>query len=84
LGYREIFDFAKSLKVEVLKVTVKDDRKFEHLKSLVDSAQHVKTFTPLEVFRLKCNEQNVDLNENGELLDAFNEILQLVHENDKA
>ena len=84
LGYREIFDFAKSLKVEVLKVTVKDDRKFEHLKSLVDSAQHVKTFTPLEVFRLKCDEQNVDLNENGELLDAFNEILQLVHENDKA
>ena len=83
LGYREIFDFAKSLKVEVLKVTVKDDRKFEHLKSLVDSAQHVKTFTPLEVFRLKCEEQNVDLNENGELLDAFNEILQLVHDNDK-
>jgi len=83
LGYREIFDFAKSLKVEVLKVTVKDDRKYEHLKSLVDSAQHVKTFTPLEVFRLKCDEQNVDLNENGDMLDAFNEILQLVLENDK-
>ena len=83
LGYREIFDFAKSLNLEVLKVTVKDDRKFEHLKSLVDLAQHVKTFTPLEVFRLKCDEQNVDLNENRELLDAFNEIVQLVHENDK-
>ena len=83
LGYREIFDFAKSLKVEVLKVTVKDDRKFEHLKTLVDSAQQVKTFTPLEVFRLKCEEQNLDLNENRELLDAFNEILQLVHEYDK-
>jgi DNA repair protein SbcD/Mre11 len=83
LGYREIFDYAKSMKLEVLKVTVKDDRKFEHLKSLVDSAQQVRTFTPLEVFRLKCEEQNLDLNENRELLDAFNEILQLVHENDK-
>jgi len=83
LGYREINDYAKSLKVEVLKVTVQDDRKFEHLKSLVDSAQHVKTFTPLEVFRLKCDELNVDLTENSDLLDAFNEILQLVLENDK-
>ena len=81
--YREIYDFAKSLKVEVLKVTVQDDRKFEHLKSLVDSAKHVKTFTPLEVFRLKCDELNVDLNENTDMLDAFNEILQLVLENDK-
>jgi len=83
LGYREIYDFAKSLTVEVLKVTVQDNRKFEHLKSLVDSAQNVKTFTPLEVFRLKCDELNVDLNENADMLDAFNEILQLVHENDK-
>ena len=83
LGYREIYDFAKSLKVEVLKVTVQDDRKFEHLKSLVDSAKHVKTFTPLEVFRLKCDELNVDLNENTDMLDAFNEILQIVLENDK-
>ena len=83
LGYREIYDFAKSMTVEVLKVTVQDNRKFEHLKSLVDSAQNVKTFTPLEVFRLKCDELNVDLNENAEMLDAFNEILQLVHENDK-
>jgi len=84
LGYREIFDFAKNLTVEVLKVTVKDDRKFEHLKGLVDSAQNVKTFTPLEVFRLKCDELNVDLTENTDMLDAFNEILQLVTENDKA
>jgi len=83
LGYREIYDFAKSLKIEVLKVTVQDDRKFEHLKSLVDSAQNVKTFTPLEVFRLKCDELNVDLNENADMLDAFNEILQLVLENEK-
>jgi len=83
LGYREIYDFAKSLKIEVLKVTVQDDRKFEHLKSLVDSAQNVKTFTPLEVFRLKCDELNVDLNENRDMLDAFNEILQLVLENEK-
>jgi exonuclease SbcD len=49
---------------------------------LVDNDQHIKTFTPLDVFKLKCEEMNVDLDESPEILDAFNEILQLVTEND--
>jgi exonuclease SbcD len=81
-GFKEINDFATSIQPEVLKITVKDERKFDHLKSLVDNAQHIKTFTPLDVFKLKCEELNVDLDEKPDMLDAFNEILQLVTEND--
>lgn len=81
-GFKEINDFAINIQPEVLKITVKDEHKYNNLKSLVDNAQHIKKFTPLDVFRLKCNEMNVDLDEKPEMLDAFNEILQLVTEND--
>ena len=81
-GYKEINDFAKNIQPEVLKVTVKDERKYDQFRSLVDNAQHIKTFSPLDVFRLKCEEIQVDLDEKHEMLDAFNEILQLVTEND--
>jgi exonuclease SbcD len=81
-GYKEINDIAINIQPEVLKITVKDERKYDNLKSLVDNAQHIKTFTPLDVFKLKCEEMNVDLDESPEMLDAFNEILQLVTEND--
>jgi exonuclease SbcD len=81
-GYKEINDFAKNIQPEVLKVTVKDERNYDNLKSLVDNAQHIKTFLPLDVFKLKCEEMNVDLDESPEMLDAFNEILQMVTEND--
>lgn len=79
-GYKEINDFATNIQPEVLKITVKDERKYDMFKSLVDNAQHIKTFTPLDVFKLKCEEMNVDLDEKPEMLDAFNEILQLVTE----
>lgn len=81
-GYKEINDFAMDIQPEVLKITVKDERNYEKLKSLVDNVQHIKTFTPLDVFRLKCEEMSVDLEEKPEMLDAFNEILQLVTENE--
>jgi DNA repair protein SbcD/Mre11 len=78
IGYKEINDFAKSIQPEVLKITVKDECKYDNLKSLVDNAQHIKSFSPLEVFKLKCEEMHVDLEEKPEILDAFNEILQIV------
>ena len=81
-GFKEINAFAINIQPEVLKITVKDERKYDNLKSLVDNAQHIKTFTPLDVFKLKCEEMNVDLDESPEMLDAFNEILQMVTEND--
>ncbi len=81
-GYKEINDFATKLKPEVLKITLNDERNYEKLKSLVDNAQHIKTFKPVDVFRLKCEEMSVDLEKKPEMLDAFNEILQIVTDND--
>ena len=75
-GYLEINKFAEHLKSEVLKITVKDEKKIDRLKSLVENAQHITGFKPLDVFKLRCEEQNLDLNERPEMLDAFNEILQ--------
>lgn len=79
-GFKEINDFANDIRPQVLKITLKNERKFDMLKSLVDNAQHVKTFSPLDVFKLKCKELNVALDEKPEMLDAFNEILQVVTE----
>ncbi len=81
-GYKEIYTFARDLKMEVLKVTVKDNRQYEDYIHKLENIQHLNSFTPLDVFKLKCEEQAVDLTENEELLDAFNEILQVVTEND--
>jgi len=77
-GYKEINDFAMGIQPEVLKITVKDECNYDNLKSLVDNAHHIRSFSPLDVFKLKCEEMNVDLVEKPELLDAFNEILQTV------
>lgn len=77
-GFKEITDFAINIQPEVLRTTVTGVNNLDMLKSLVDNAQHVKTFTPLDVFKLKCKEMNVDLAEKPEMLDAFNEILQIV------
>ncbi|MBP1641039.1 MAG: sbcD [Bacteroidetes bacterium] len=79
-GYKEIQDYAKELALELLKVTVLEERRYDHLQSLVDQAQQIKTLNPTEVFRLKCKEQQIDLHTQPEMLDAFNEILQSVIE----
>lgn len=78
VGYKEINDFATGIQPEVLKITVKDERKYDNLKSLVYNAKNIRTFLPLDVFKLKCDEMNVNLEEKPEILDAFNEILQIV------
>ncbi len=38
----------------------------------------IKTISPLDVFKMKCQEQDFDLQENDEVMDAFNEVLQMV------
>lgn len=76
-GIKEIRDFAEDIRPQVLNYSIKGDGKLDKLKSLVDNAKHIKSFTPLEVFKLKCDEMNVDLEEKPEILDAFNEILQI-------
>ncbi|OIP84591.1 MAG: exonuclease sbcCD subunit D [Porphyromonadaceae bacterium CG2_30_38_12] len=76
-GFKEINQFATNLEPEVLKITVKETRNYNTIHSLMEQVQGLRAYTPEEVFRLKCEEMEVDLTEKPELLDAFHEIYQL-------
>jgi exonuclease SbcD len=80
LGYPEITKAAEQMSLEVLKVTLKNERKIAGLESLIENAKHIKELTPIDVFKLKCKELNVDLDNDHELLNAFYEILQMSQE----
>ena len=80
IGFSEINKTAESLNLEVLKVTLKNEREIAGLEKLIENAQHITDLLPIDVFKLKCKEQNFDLEENPEILDAFHEILQLAKE----
>ena len=76
-GASDINNASEKLNLKVLKVTLKDDIKYEGIKSLAEKHKNVKELLPLEVFKLKCEESEFDLDENQDILDAFNEILQI-------
>ena len=76
-GANEINNSVEDLNLKVLKITLKDDIKYEGIKSLAEKHRNVKELLPLDVFRRKCEESEFDLNENQDILDAFNEILQI-------
>ena len=82
--FKEINKAAEPLKLEVLKVTLKNEHRREGLERLVANAKDIKEITPEEVFRLKCTEQEYDLKDHPDMLNAFFEMLQLVQENDNA
>ena len=77
IGYVEINKSAENLDLEVLKVTLKNERKIAGLEKLINNSKHIKELSPIEVFKMKCKEQNFDLEDNPEIFDAFNEVLQI-------
>ena len=82
--YKEINKAAEPLNLEVLKVTFKNERRRAGLERLVENAKDIKEISPEEVFRLKCKEQEFDLESHPEMLNAFFEMLQIVQETDIA
>lgn len=82
LGYKDIYAFSEELNLQVLKVTVQNELRLDHLRELADNSRSVNSFTPLDVFKLKCNEQNVLEPEYNDLLLAYNEILAALNEKD--
>jgi len=84
LEFKEINKAAESMNLEVLKVTFKNERRRAGLEKLVENAKNIKEITPEEVFRLKCKEQDYDLESHPEMLNAFFEMLQVVQENEIA
>jgi len=80
IGISEINKAAEELDLEVLKVTLKNERKVAGLEQLIENSKHVKELSPVEVFNMKCKEQNFDVENNPEIFDAFNEVLQIANE----
>jgi len=76
-GASEINNATEGLNLKVLKITLKDDVKYEGIKSLAEKHKNVKELLPIDVFKRKCEENEFDLDDNQEILDAFNEILQI-------
>lgn len=80
IGYSDIRKACEELDLEVLKVSLKNERNIAGLERLIDNNQQIKELTPLEVFNLKCKEQQFDIENNPEIKDAFYEILQTIQE----
>ncbi len=69
---------AKEYAFEILKTTLKTQRRIKGIDELLAEAKSIKELLPTEVFKLKCEEIGYDLKENPKVWDAFNEILQSV------
>ncbi len=80
IGFTEIIKASDTLDLEVLKVSLKNERRFEGLEKLIENSKGIKELKPIEVFKMKCQEQEFDLDNHPEILDAFNEVLQVARE----
>jgi exonuclease SbcD len=67
---------ATSFDFEVLRTTLKSDRKIIGIEEQLKNIESIKEVLPDEIFKRKCKEQGFKLEENPEVWDAFNEMLQ--------
>ncbi|MCK5824853.1 MAG: exonuclease subunit SbcD [Ichthyobacteriaceae bacterium] len=73
----EIYKVAEELGIKVLKITLSNYELTEGIEGILDNNVDLKEITPNEIFKLKCDEKGIILDENPDLLDAFNEALQI-------
>ncbi len=76
----ELKQQAELYQFEILKITLKNDRTIRGIEELLESTKSIKELKPEDVFKLKCQEEGIDLDKQPEIWDAFNEILQKVKE----
>jgi len=81
LGAVTINKMVEYLDLEVLKVTLKNQRTSLGLEALTAETRNIKELSPLRVFEMKCEEMEFDLKSNESILDAFNEALQIALDN---
>ncbi len=74
----ELKKAAEKYAFEILKISLKNRRKIKGIEELLENTKSIKELVPTEVFKLKCEEMHFDLDKNPAVLDAFNEILQVV------
>jgi exonuclease SbcD len=73
-------NFSENL--EILKIELKNQIKKAGLDATISSFENFKEISPLEVFKNKCKEEKIDLESENEILEAFNEILEMAKEGD--
>lgn len=77
IGYEAIHKIAEKLPLQILKVILKEQRTIKGLEQLISQSTSIKELSPMEVFKNKCAEQEIDLDEAPEILDAFYQALQI-------
>ena len=80
LIYDDIKKNAEDYAFNILKTTIKNQRKTEGIEELLRNTKSIKELQPEDVFKLKCTKQGFDLAKNPQIQDAFNEILQKIKE----
>lgn len=80
LSHREIKKVAEDLDLDVLKITLDNMTTVSDIKELMKSSKHVKELSPVDVFKLKCKDEHFELKQDSEIMDAFNEVLQIVRD----
>ena len=81
-GFQEIYDQVQDIDVEIVKVTHKNNRSIKGLEELVKNTEDVKDLTPEEIFEKKYTEAGNTKEDLSQVIDAFNEILNIVREKD--
>lgn len=76
----KLHEIAADNQMEVLKVVMKNPRNLQGLEQLLADAPTVKDLSPIEVFKQKCAEENYSIKEHPEIMDAFEEALQIARE----
>jgi len=79
LSFSNINDVTQGMDLKVLKVTFKN-QVLDVNSFTGESDKDIKDYTPLEVFKLKCEEEGFDISANPEVEDAFHEVLQIAKE----
>jgi len=79
IGRAEIDKAAEELNLKVLKVTLKNEGKIAGQEKF-ESTKHIREYSPTEIFKMMCEEKEYDLEVNPEIMDAFNEVLQIARE----
>ncbi|MCG1036757.1 exonuclease subunit SbcD [Polaribacter sargassicola] len=74
----ELKKSAESYPFEILKISLKKQRKNLGIEELLENTKSIKELLPVEVFEKKCEEMGFDIQQKPEIWDAFNEILQTV------
>ncbi|ARV14266.1 exonuclease subunit SbcD [Polaribacter sp. SA4-12] len=69
---------AEKYDFDILKIALKNQRRYKGIEELLAETKSIKELLPTEVFKLKCEEMNYDLEKNPKIWDAFNEVLQSV------